>query len=209
MSPILDRPKSVSLMWPREVMSRLWEGGCCTQGWGAQSAWLLLPTPLLPPQNSVPPPAARPLHAAESTSWSSLVAQWVKDLALSLLWLGSLMWCGFHPWPGNFCTLWEQPKKKKKKKEKKEKEKKALPVHGHTIKRTNGSRSIANLANVSVHQLGASGVAVEHLLCTPLCKTKVPENHSISTSGIKTSLLNPSWGDLQHNFVHVSISLTN
>lgn len=24
MRPILDRPKSVSLMWPREVMSRLW-----------------------------------------------------------------------------------------------------------------------------------------------------------------------------------------
>lgn len=24
MSPILDRPKSVSLMWPREVISRLW-----------------------------------------------------------------------------------------------------------------------------------------------------------------------------------------
>ena len=124
MSPILDRPKSVSLMWPREVMSRLWEGGCCTQGWGAQSAWLLLPTPLLPPQNSVPPPAARPLHAAESTSWSSLVAQWVKDLALSLLWLGSLMWCGFHPWPGNFCTLWEQPKKKKKRKKRKKKRRK-------------------------------------------------------------------------------------
>ena len=28
---------------------------------------------------------------------SSLVAQQVKDLVLSLL------WCGFIPWPGNFC----------------------------------------------------------------------------------------------------------
>ena len=25
-------------------------------------------------------------------TWSSLVAQWVKDLALSLQWLGSLLW---------------------------------------------------------------------------------------------------------------------
>ena len=23
----------------------------------------------------------------------------VKDLALSQLWLGSLLWCGFDPWP--------------------------------------------------------------------------------------------------------------
>ena len=33
---------------------------------------------------------------------SSLVAQKVKDLALSLLWLWLLLWCGFDPWPGNF-----------------------------------------------------------------------------------------------------------
>ena len=31
----------------------------------------------------------------------------VKNLALSLLRLG------FHPWPGNFCMPWAQPKKKK------------------------------------------------------------------------------------------------
>ena len=47
---------------------------------------------------------------------SSLVAQWVKDLALLLL-------CGvaFHPWPGNFHTLGVQPKKKKKEKKRKPK----------------------------------------------------------------------------------------
>ena len=28
----------------------------------------------------------------------------VKDLVLSLLWLRSLLWCRFNPWPGNFCT---------------------------------------------------------------------------------------------------------
>ena len=46
----------------------------------------------------------------------SPVAQWVKDLAWSLLWLGSLLWCRFKPWLGNFHMLWAQPKKKKKKK---------------------------------------------------------------------------------------------
>ena len=30
------------------------------------------------------------------------MVQWVKDLALPLLWLGLLLWHGFHPWPGNF-----------------------------------------------------------------------------------------------------------
>ena len=38
----------------------------------------------------------------------------VKDLVLSLLWLGSLLWCRFDPWPGNFCMQRAQPKKKKK-----------------------------------------------------------------------------------------------
>lgn len=45
--------------------------------------------------------------------WSSRVAPWVKDLVCSLLWLGSLPWCVFHPWPQNICVLWVQPKKKK------------------------------------------------------------------------------------------------
>ena len=43
---------------------------------------------------------------------SSLVAQWVKELALSLLCLGSLLWHRFDPWPGNFCMSWARPKKK-------------------------------------------------------------------------------------------------
>lgn len=37
----------------------------------------------------------------KSGSWSSLVAQWVKDLALSLQWFGPLLWHGFNSWPGN------------------------------------------------------------------------------------------------------------
>lgn len=35
---------------------------------------------------------------------SSLVAQWVNDLVLSLLWLG------FDPCPRNFCMPWAQSK---------------------------------------------------------------------------------------------------
>ena len=33
---------------------------------------------------------------------SSLMAQQVKDLVLSLLWFGSLLWCVFDPWPKKF-----------------------------------------------------------------------------------------------------------
>ena len=40
----------------------------------------------------------------------------VKDLALSLLCLRLLLWCGFKPLPGNFCAPWAQKKKKKKNK---------------------------------------------------------------------------------------------
>ena len=43
------------------------------------------------------------------------MAQWVKDPALSLLWLGSPLRCGFDPWPGNFHMLWAQPKTKQNK----------------------------------------------------------------------------------------------
>lgn len=35
----------------------------------------------------------------KKTLWSCLVAQWVKDLVLSLLWLGSLLWCRFDLCP--------------------------------------------------------------------------------------------------------------
>ena len=46
---------------------------------------------------------------------SSLVGQWVNDLALSLLWLRSLLSYGFEPWPGNLCMPQAWPKEKKKK----------------------------------------------------------------------------------------------
>ena len=34
---------------------------------------------------------------------SSLVAQWIRDLMLSLLWLWLQLQHGFDPWPRNFC----------------------------------------------------------------------------------------------------------
>ena len=43
---------------------------------------------------------------------SSLVAQQFEDLALSLWWLGFMMWCKFDPWPGNFHMLWGWLKEK-------------------------------------------------------------------------------------------------
>ena len=38
------------------------------------------------------------------------LAQWVKDLAWSLLWCRWLLWLTFDPWPRNFCLLQVQPK---------------------------------------------------------------------------------------------------
>ena len=43
------------------------------------------------------------------------MAQWVKQLVLSLLWLRPLLWRGFDPWPWNFHLLQMRPKEKKKK----------------------------------------------------------------------------------------------
>ena len=48
----------------------------------------------------------------------------VKDLVLSLLWLG------FDSWPWNFHMLWAQLKKKKKKRKRKKKRKKEKKIKG-------------------------------------------------------------------------------
>ena len=45
---------------------------------------------------------------------NSLVAQLVKDLALSVALAGLLLWRGFDPRPGNFHMLWVWPKKREK-----------------------------------------------------------------------------------------------
>ena len=39
------------------------------------------------------------------------MAQQIKDPALSLLWLGLLVWRGFDPWPRNFHMPWAEAKK--------------------------------------------------------------------------------------------------
>ena len=44
--------------------------------------------------------------------------QRVKDPVLLMLWRRSQLRLGFDPWPGNFHTLWLQPKKKTKTKTK-------------------------------------------------------------------------------------------
>ena len=43
--------------------------------------------------------------------WNSLVVQWIKDLVLSLQQPGSLLWCEFHLWLGNFHLLQVWPPK--------------------------------------------------------------------------------------------------
>ena len=51
-------------------------------------------------------------HIRIPTLGSSLVAQQVKDLALSLLWLRSLLRHGLDPWPRSFCMPWVCGQKK-------------------------------------------------------------------------------------------------
>ena len=41
---------------------------------------------------------------------SSLVAQWVKDLVLSLLWLRFLLRHELDLWPGHLCMAWAWPR---------------------------------------------------------------------------------------------------
>lgn len=55
-----------------------------------------------------------PEVASSKQSRTSLVVQWVKDPAVSLLWFRSLLGCGLDPWSWNFCMSHEGPKKKKK-----------------------------------------------------------------------------------------------
>ena len=61
-------------------------------------------------------------------SGSSPLAQWVKDLVLSLLWLRSLLWRRFDPWLRNFHIPPGQPKNRKEKEEEGEEEKKMSPM---------------------------------------------------------------------------------
>ena len=59
------------------------------------------------------PTAAHDSEARNPRGGSSFVAQWVKDAALSLLWLRPLLWQGFDPWPGNFHMPWVRRRKER------------------------------------------------------------------------------------------------
>ena len=60
-------------------------------------------------------------HFLDSTPKSKAmkagIPWWLSGLRIwcSLLWLESLLWCGFSSWPGNFHLPWVWLKKKKKK----------------------------------------------------------------------------------------------
>ena len=56
-----------------------------------------LPRKVLLTKQQEGPEVIRCAELKEPKGGSSLVARWVKDLALSLLLLRSLLWCGFHP----------------------------------------------------------------------------------------------------------------
>jgi len=62
----------------------------------------------------MPQEALRDFKQEKGAKGSSLVAQQLKDLALSLLWLWLLLWCVFNPWPRIFRMLWVQPRKERK-----------------------------------------------------------------------------------------------
>ena len=53
------------------------------------------------------------------------MVQWLKDLALSMQWLGWLLWCEFGSRPGNLHMpqVWQKKKKRRKERKKKRKRK--------------------------------------------------------------------------------------
>ena len=58
------------------------------------------------------------------------MVQQVKDLVVSLQWLGLLLWSGFDPWPGNSHMPWAWLKKKRSVKLGRRKEKSSGAQYG-------------------------------------------------------------------------------
>ena len=56
-----------------------------------------------------------------------------ENSALSLLWLRSLLWLGFDPWPGNFHVHWAWPKKHRRPSGHKQEELTALNSRGWKV----------------------------------------------------------------------------
>ena len=65
------------------------------------------------------------------------MTQWIKDPALSLLWLRSLLWHRLDPWPGNFHMLQAQPNKEKDEQKKKNNESLLYQILKYAIRQKN------------------------------------------------------------------------
>ena len=96
----------------------------------------------------------------EMDCWSSLVAQQVKDLALSLL------YCRFDPWPRNSCILQVQPERKKggKKKEKRRKKGKEKKKKKERKEGTVPAAEVVVQGRVPVWESGAIFLVLSPLL---------------------------------------------
>lgn len=89
------------------------EGMLSTKAMGWKRAWYFKEQGSSSDEHKVRKGAQGGREGSSETSgvlWSSLVAQWAKDLVLPLPWLG------FNPWPGTLYATSVAKKKKKKKK---------------------------------------------------------------------------------------------
>ena len=85
----------------------------CRRGSDLVLLWLWCRLAAIPPMRPLirePPFAAGVALKSKNKNksknyWSSHVAKQVKDLALLLQRLGSLLWFSFGPWTRNFCLL--------------------------------------------------------------------------------------------------------
>ena len=69
---------------------------CCSSGLGHNFGLDLIPGLRIPCATGQP--KMKKKKKKNALFWSSLVVQQVKDLALSLQWLSSLLWRGLDPW---------------------------------------------------------------------------------------------------------------
>ena len=113
-------------MWVADAAGML---RCCGSGVGQSSSSNQTPNLGISIGRKCSPKKKKALSSHKKT-WkrkekkSSLVAQWVRYLVLSLLWLKLGLWHRFDPWPENFCKPQVQPKKKERERENGEEKKK-------------------------------------------------------------------------------------
>ena len=78
---------------------------------------------------------------------------------MSVLWLVSLLWHEFDPWPGNFHMLWGQSKKKKKEKKEKRKNKLGTKEEGQVRRARLQNRLQMPLKNMKMSVLTLKDLA--------------------------------------------------